>query len=55
MMTTGSFGHSGGTVGIASALRQRLETERRSPTPEQTQNQPLIRNSSDRKSEGLGH
>ena len=54
-VTTGSFGHSGSGVGIASALRQKLETERRSPTPEQTQNQRLIRNSSDRRSEGLGH
>ena len=44
--------------GIASALRQRLETERQTPTPEQTQNQRLIRNPSDRKSfmqrDGLG-
>ena len=49
-------GHGGvNGVGFASALRQRLETERRSPTPEQTQNQRLIRNSSVRKSDGLGH
>ena len=58
-MNTGSFGHGVNGVGIASALRQRLETERRSPTPEQTQNQRLIRNSSVRKSftqsDGLGH
>ena len=53
-MNTGSFGHGVNGVGIASALRQRLETERPSPTPEQ-----LIRNSSVRKSftqsDGLGH
>ena len=59
MMITGSFGHGVNGVGIASALRQRLETERRSPTPEQTQNQRLVRNSSVRKSfiqsDGLGH
>ena len=56
---TGGFGLGVNGVGIASALRQRLETERRSPTPEQTQNQRLIRNSSVRRSftqsEGLGH
>ena len=59
MMVTGSFGHGVNGVGIASAMRQRLETERRSPTPEQAQNQRLIRNSSVRKSfnqsDGLGH
>ena len=58
-MDTGSFGHGVNGVGIASVLRQRLETERRSPMPEQTQNQRLIRNSSVRKSftqsDGLGH
>lgn len=54
-MTTGSLGHGGNGVGIATALRQRLETEGRSPMPEQTQNQRLIRDSSDRKSDGLGH
>jgi hypothetical protein len=56
---TVGYGHGVNGVGIASALRQRLETERRTPTPEQTQNQRLIRNSSVRKSftqsDGLGH
>ena len=58
-MITGSFGHGVNGVGIASALRQRLETERQTPTPEQTQNQRLLRDSSVRKSftqsDGLGH
>ena len=61
-MTTGNFGDGGNGVGIAggiaSALRQRLETEPRLPMPEQTRNQQLTRNSSDRKSfllrDGLG-
>ena len=56
MMVTGSFGHGVNGVGFASAMRQRLETERRSPTPE---NQRLNRNASVRKSfmqsDGLGH
>ena len=55
----GGFGLGVNGVGIASALRQRLETERRSPTPEKTQNQRVIRNSSVRRSfsqsEGRGH
>ena len=58
-MIAGGFGHGVNGVGIASALRQRLETERRSPTPEKNQNQRLTRNSSVRKSftqsDGLGH
>ena len=61
-MTTGNFSDDGNGVGIAggiaSALRQRLETEPRLPMPEQTRNQQLTRNSSDRKSflqrDGLG-
>ena len=58
IMTTGSFSHGVNGGGIASAMRQRLETELRSPTPEQTQNQRLIRNTSQKsfiQSDGLGH
>jgi TBC1 domain family member 10 len=47
MMTTGNFGHGVNGVGIASAMRQRLETERRSLTASE-------RNSFIQ-SDGLGH